>query len=276
MTGRERWLKEADIPMARLRERFGLNETDEIVWLTGPRAGSRAGRMGIIHSVLNGSQYQLRESRVVWALKHGAWPPDGHEVDLGNRNHNEAGVPPKAGGFPGVRKTKSGKFTTSVFAKGKRFDFGPYDDPEAAYRIHLAALQTLDPFDPMVPFAKISECTRIDECKEWADLGAGLASIARRDGHSQLFKASARIEARAIQRSVELLAAEAAGLSLNRAKDAPCSVKGVKPDAFDRLHAAYRITRIARRHGDRALFLEVWPRYISASLEAYPPGNPPP
>jgi len=153
---RARWLKEADVPMARLRERFALNEADEIIWRIGPRAGSRAGRMipggyTVIHSVLDGRQYRLRESRVVWALKHGRWPPEGHEVDLGNRNRGDDPLPSKACGFPGVRKTKSGKFKTSVFADSRRFDFGPYDDPEAAYRIHLAAKELLDPSAPIRP-----------------------------------------------------------------------------------------------------------------------------
>ena len=139
MTGRERWLKEADISMARLRVLFAVNDADQIVWLTGPRKGSRAGRMGIIHSVLDGAQYRLKESRLVFALKHDRWPPDGAVADLGNRNRGDAGVPPKAREFPGVRKTRNGKFTTHVLAKGRRFDFGLFDDPEVAYHVYLAA-----------------------------------------------------------------------------------------------------------------------------------------
>jgi hypothetical protein len=272
--GRGRWLREANIPVARLRERFALNEADEVIWRTGPRSRSRAGRMGpggyrAIHSVLDGSPYWLRESRVVWALKHGRWPPDGHAVDLGNRNRGD----PEDCGFPGVRKTKDGKFTTSVFAKGRRFDFGPYDEPEEAYRIHLAAKQTLDPYE--APIKAISECARIDECKDWADRAAEIASYAA--GDDKLLKLCARMKARAIRRCGELLAAaEAAGLSPDQAKDAPRPVNGVKPDAYDRMHAARRILRMARRLGDRALFLEVWDRYIRADLEAHPPGNPPP
>jgi len=154
--GRARWLKEADIPMARLRERFALNEADEIIWLIGPRAGRRAGCVSpggyrVIHSVLDGRQYQLRESRVVWALKHGRWPPDGHEVDLGNRNRGDDRLPPEGRRFPGVRKTKNGKFNTSVVAKGQRFDFGLFDDPETAYRVYLSAKETLDPHGPLRP-----------------------------------------------------------------------------------------------------------------------------
>jgi hypothetical protein len=120
-------------------------------------------------------------------------PPGGHEVDLGNRNHDDAGVPPKAGGFPGVRKTKGGKFTTSViFAKGGKIDFGPYDDPEAAYRIQLAAKAVLDPHEPLRP------------------------------------------------------------------------VRGVKPDAVDRMRAAHRIARAARRYGDKALELDAWDHLMAA------------
>jgi hypothetical protein len=191
MSGRARWLKEADISMARLSVRFALNQADEVIWRIGPRAGSRAARKGVIHSVLDGRQYLLRESRAVWALKHGGWPPDGHEADLGSRNRDDP-RPPKAGGFPGVRKTKGGKFKTSVFVDGRDFNFGPFDDPETAYRIHLAAKAMLDPSDPIRP------------------------------------------------------------------------VKGVKPDSLDRMRAAHRIVRAARKHGDKALELDAWDAFIAA------------
>lgn len=102
-----------------------------------------------IHSVLDGRPYRLREGRVVFALKHGRWPPDGHEVE--HRKQDRDPLPPEARRFPGVCKTKNGKFTTSVFARGRRFDFGLFDDPEEAYRVYLSAKKTLDPSDPLRP-----------------------------------------------------------------------------------------------------------------------------
>jgi hypothetical protein len=180
MTGRERWLKEADIPPARLRERFAVNDADEIVWLTGPRKGSRAGRDGVIHSVHDGAQFKLKESRVAFALKHGRWPPDGEGADLGGRkSRDDDPRPPKACGLPGVRKTRNGKFTTHVLAKGRRFDFGLFDDPEAAYRVYFSAKKTLDPDDPIRP-AKSGKPNAKDNLRVAIGIIRGARGVRRR------------------------------------------------------------------------------------------------
>ena len=192
-TGRERWLKEVDIPLDRLRQRFAVNDADRAVWLTGPRKGSRAGRNGVIHSVLDGAQFKLEESRVVFALKHGRWPTNGEGADPGRRNRDDDPRPPKACGFPGVRKTTGGKFKTSIVANGREFAFGPYADAEEAYRIHLAAKAVLDPSEPLRP------------------------------------------------------------------------VKGVRPDSLDRMVAAHRIVRMARRSGDKALEVDALGAFIEPS-----------
>ena len=50
----------------------------------------------------------------------------------------------------------------------------------------------------------LAECTRVDECKDWADKAAALASYARqRDDHT-LLNLAQRIQARAMRRIGEL------------------------------------------------------------------------
>jgi len=51
----------------------------------------------------------------------------------------------------------------------------------------------------------LTECAEIDECKEWADRAAALASYARQAEDDQLEKMCVRIRARAIRRCGELL-----------------------------------------------------------------------
>lgn len=51
----------------------------------------------------------------------------------------------------------------------------------------------------------LANCERIDECKDWADKHAALASYAKQSGDDSLFKLAMRIQARATQRCGELL-----------------------------------------------------------------------
>lgn len=53
----------------------------------------------------------------------------------------------------------------------------------------------------------LAECARIDECQQWADKAAALASYARQADDETLFKYATRIRDRAIRRSGELLLA---------------------------------------------------------------------
>ena len=57
----------------------------------------------------------------------------------------------------------------------------------------------------------LATCSEIDECKEWADKAAALASYAKQAQDETLEKTSMRIRARAIQRCGELLKAIEAG-----------------------------------------------------------------
>jgi hypothetical protein len=51
----------------------------------------------------------------------------------------------------------------------------------------------------------LAECQQVDECKDWADKAAALASYARQADDDQLERMAARIRARAIRRAGELL-----------------------------------------------------------------------
>lgn len=51
----------------------------------------------------------------------------------------------------------------------------------------------------------LAECTRIDECKSWADKAQALASYAKQAKDDSLRKCADRIQARAIRRAGELL-----------------------------------------------------------------------
>jgi hypothetical protein len=51
----------------------------------------------------------------------------------------------------------------------------------------------------------LAECSRIDECQDWADRTAALASYARQADDETLLKTATRIQARAIRRCGELL-----------------------------------------------------------------------
>jgi hypothetical protein len=51
----------------------------------------------------------------------------------------------------------------------------------------------------------LAECSRLDECKDWADRAEALASYAKQAGDESLRKTADRIQARAIRRCGELL-----------------------------------------------------------------------
>jgi hypothetical protein len=51
----------------------------------------------------------------------------------------------------------------------------------------------------------LSECSRIDECKEWADQAMALASYAKQADDKEMEKTAMRIRARAVRRCGELL-----------------------------------------------------------------------
>jgi hypothetical protein len=123
-------------------------------------------------------------------------------------------------------------------------------------------LTTFDPATARLPAkyeaarAAIAECSRVDECKDWADKAAALASYARQAKDDSLRVMALRIQARAERRAGELLkqipaangartdlqphpgahtrsqAAKDAGLSKHQ-KDTALRVANVPQDEFD-------------------------------------------
>lgn len=105
----------------------------------------------------------------------------------------------------------------------------------------------------------LAECSRVDECKEWADKSEALRSYARQSKNEELEKMSMRIKARAIRRCGELIeeidrpeqggrpskngggmspvskrsAASEAGLSIDQQKDA-IRVARIPIESFER------------------------------------------
>jgi hypothetical protein len=104
----------------------------------------------------------------------------------------------------------------------------------------------------------LAECSQVDECKDWADKAAALASYARQSQDYEMEKTAMRIRSRAIKRCGELLkeveakkggdrkskdrerpidrktAADEAGMSPRQAKDA-IRVANVPQETFERL-----------------------------------------
>lgn len=62
----------------------------------------------------------------------------------------------------------------------------------------------------------LAECTRIDECQDWADKAEALASYARQSKDDSLRKMADRIQARAIRRCGELLREQEAANKIDR------------------------------------------------------------
>jgi hypothetical protein len=117
-----------------------------------------------------------------------------------------------------------------------------FDDPFP--QLPAADVQTAQlPASYEAAKAALARCERIDECKDWSDRAAALASYARQARYPELEDSAKRIRARAVRRMGELLleiepqqgartdlggpsrlsrkaAAEQAGLSKDQAKDA--------------------------------------------------------
>lgn len=73
---------------------------------------------------------------------------------------------------------------------------------------NLPALPTKNaPLPQMYERAReaLAECSRVDECKDWADKAQALASYARQADDDTLYKMARRIQGRAVRRAGELL-----------------------------------------------------------------------
>src|SRR5690554_3481448 len=79
----------------------------------------------------------------------------------------------------------------------------------------------------------LAQCSAVDECKDWADKAAALASYAKQSNDDQLEKLALRIRARAIRRAGELLKQIEPGYGANQnIKD------GSDPNVLTRKQAA--------------------------------------
>lgn len=97
----------------------------------------------------------------------------------------------------------------------------------------------------------LQECSQVDECKDWADKAAALASYARQSEDDQLEKMAQRIRARAIRRAGELLkqvedARKGQNLPGAKSEDAPTfSRSDAAREAGMSKHQQVQATRIA-------------------------------
>jgi hypothetical protein len=69
----------------------------------------------------------------------------------------------------------------------------------------------------------LRQCTRVDECKDWADRAAALASYAKQAEDEELLKMARRIQVRAVDRCGEILG------EIEKAHGANQNIKGGNP-----------------------------------------------
>lgn len=85
----------------------------------------------------------------------------------------------------------------------------------------------------------LAECQAIDECKDWADKAAALASYARQSEDLEMEKMAARIRARAMRRAGELLK------QIDPATGKNNQYQQVKIDGGDSFHSRSEVARQA-------------------------------
>jgi hypothetical protein len=95
----------------------------------------------------------------------------------------------------------------------------------------------------------LANCQQIDECKDWADKAAALASYAKQSQDESLMRMAQRIKARAVRRAGELLqqveAAPNHHGNSSKAGDHPSSRKEAARDAGFSPHQQKQAVRIA-------------------------------
>lgn len=79
--------------------------------------------------------------------------------------------------------------------------------------------------------AALANCARIDECKDWADKAAALASYAKQADDDEMMKMAVRVRDRAIRRAGELLK------QIEPSKGGRPETKGGGPPSFSRKQA---------------------------------------
>lgn len=132
--------------------------------------------------------------------------------------------------------------------------------------------------------AALAECSRIDECQDWADKMAALASYAKQSEDDELQKMAVRIKARAIRRCGELLeeieARSKANLKQNRSTGAGTSETRASAAAKAGMSkrqkdTAIRVARVPRTEFEAQLARiysfnedEVWAMAVDAAKRA--------
>lgn len=104
----------------------------------------------------------------------------------------------------------------------------------------------------------LAECSRLDECQDWADKAEAMASYAKQASDNSLRKMADRIQARAIRRCGELLRQirPATGAHLKKAGDCPLSRKEAAQEAGLSEHqrkTALRLANVPQAEFDRAV-----------------------
>lgn len=103
----------------------------------------------------------------------------------------------------------------------------------------------------------LTECARIDECKDWADQSAAWASYAKQANDDDLFEQATRIRTRAEERIGELL------LSLVSGRRDTATKFGIKNSQYQR---AVNIARVPKNIRDE--LIEASPTIVAGRLAA--------
>jgi hypothetical protein len=128
--------------------------------------GELAGRLngyGYLRVTVDGRTYMVH--RIAWLLANGSWPErqidhiNGSRADNRICNLREANPEEQmqnlrryknnTSGFPGVRRTGSGKWQALIAQGGKRVCLGSFDTPEEAAEAYAKAKAALHTFNPV-------------------------------------------------------------------------------------------------------------------------------
>lgn len=131
----------------------------------------------------------------------------------------------------------------------------------------MNALATINPTSARLPqtyeSAKtaLSECVALDECKNWADKAAALASYAKQANDDELMKMATRIRDRAIRRAGELLQQiepNKGGRPAETSRGTPTSFQPTRKAAAeeaglsrDQMNTALRVANVPQADFDR-------------------------
>lgn len=105
--------------------------------------------------------------------------------------------------------------------------------------------------------AALSNCARIDECKDWADKAAALASYAKQADDDEMLKMAVRVRDRAIRRAGELLKQvepqPGKRTDVEPSGGAPTRLKAARDAGMsrDQMHTALRVANVPEADFER-------------------------